>query len=253
MKNNLSLVLGVFLSLLLLACEQESIPGLAPKSLTDYSLRPTENTWPRLPENAGAIAKNILAENYYIVLDGSGSMSESSCAGDSNKMQVAKEAVIAFAGQLSTDVNLGLYVFDNNGMSERIALSEDNRIDFNRAVNTVHANHGTPLHTSVVHAYRALETQAIKQLGYGEYHLVIVTDGTASLGEDPTDAVHTILGASPIVIHTIGFCIDEDHPLNQKGRTYYSIADNPESLQQGLKSVLAEAPVFKVDSFSGDE
>jgi hypothetical protein len=80
--------------------------------------------------------------------------------------------------------------------------------------------------------------------------LVVVTDGHASKGEDPTPAVNRILGESPVVVHTIGFCIGERHPLNQPGRTYYRSANNPRALQQGLETVLAESPDFSVTQFA---
>jgi len=51
------------------------------------------------------------------------------------------------------------------------------------------------------------------------------------------------------VLHTIGFCIDSKHTLNQAGRTIYTAANNPEALRQGLSNVLAEAPQFSVTKF----
>jgi hypothetical protein len=59
-----------------------------------------------------------------------------------------------------------------------------------------------------------------------------------------------MLAETPIVVHTIGFCIGEDHVLNQPGRTFYLAADSREDLERGLDSVLAEAPSFDVAAFS---
>jgi Ca-activated chloride channel family protein len=53
-----------------------------------------------------------------------------------------------------------------------------------------------------------------------------------------------------VVVHTVGFCIDEDHVLNQPGRTYYTAASNPDELRQGLQAVLAEAPNFDATKFN---
>ena len=58
-----------------------------------------------------------------------------------------------------------------------------------------------------------------------------------------------MLNESPVVLHTIGFCIGSRHSLNQAGRTIYKAADNPGALQQGLADVLAEAPQFSVQKF----
>jgi Ca-activated chloride channel family protein len=52
-----------------------------------------------------------------------------------------------------------------------------------------------------------------------------------------------------VIVHTIGFCIDSDHVLNQPNRTYYASATNPAELKQGLQAVLAESSVFDADSF----
>ncbi len=77
----------------------------------------------------------------------------------------------------------------------------------------------------------------------------MVTDGEASEGQDPTGAVKLILDRSPVVLHTIGFCIGERHSLNQPGRTIYRAADNPNQLRQSLSGVLAEAPKFDASGF----
>jgi hypothetical protein len=79
---------------------------------------------------------------------------------------------------------------------------------------------------------------------------VIVTDGEASGGEDPTKVVNKILKRSPVIIHTIGFCIGEDHSLNQHGRILYKAANNPGDLRKGLQNVLAESPTFDIAVFS---
>ena len=99
--------------------------------------------------------------------------------------------------------------------------------------------------------YKALTEQAKKQLGYGEYHLVIVTDGEASSNEDPESAVRQILRDSPVQIHTIGFCIGEGHSLNIPGQTYYAAAGSPEELDAGLAQVLAEADDYILLDYNG--
>jgi hypothetical protein len=97
--------------------------------------------------------------------------------------------------------------------------------------------------------YAQLEQQAMRQLGYGRYVLVVVTDGQANPGHDPTEKVRWMLNNTPIELHTIGFCIGTDHSLNMPGRTVYKAADNPAALRQGLADVLAEAEAFDVSTF----
>jgi Mg-chelatase subunit ChlD len=183
------------------------------------------------------------------VLDGSGSMNEKGCSGERTKMAAAQEAIKEFAASVPADANVGLQVFDGRGIRDLLPLGTRNRQEFNRIVDNVKPNASTPLLSAVRQAYAKLLAQGASQLGYGEYHLVIVTDGIADAGQDPTPAVNQILAESPVVVQTIGFCIGEKHSLNQAGRTIYRAADNPEQLRQGLADVLAEAPQFTVTDF----
>jgi Ca-activated chloride channel family protein len=216
-----------------------------------YALRP-ENTWPPLPDSVGQtpdVTANLLTVSYYVVLDGSGSMSDVECSAGQRKIDSAREALTSFAVSVPPDANLGLASFETRGLGERVPLATDNREVFARAVQQVSAGGGTPLRSAIDLAYEKLEAQARRQLGYGEYHLVVVTDGIASEGQDPTRRVNEILAESPVVVHTIGFCIGTRHSLNQPGRTYYRAADNLEALRRGLDEVLAEAPSFDLTDF----
>lgn len=205
--------------------------------------------WPPARDKEPPLSADLFAKNYYVVFDGSGSMSEKGCSGRDSKIKVAKAALASFARSVPVQANLGLQVFDGAGLNERLPLGTRNRDQFTRMVNEVRAAGGTPLKSAVRQAYAKLQDQAAKQLGYGEYHLVIVTDGQADSAQDPTDDVNTLLRESPIVVQTIGFCIGPQHSLNQPGRTIYRAADNPEGLKQGLADVLAEAPQFAVTQF----
>jgi Ca-activated chloride channel family protein len=215
-----------------------------------YALRPADNRWPAGDVRPDALSPDLLAANYYLVLDGSGSMNDDECADHRTKMQVAKEAIREFARQVPEEANLGLYVFDNRGSKEQVALGRGNRAQFEQAVDAVAPGGNTPLKTSIAHAYQSLMAQARRQLGYGQYNLVVVTDGIASpAAQDPTPVVQTVLGESPVLVRTIGFCIRERHPLNLPGRTLYRAANDPASLRQGLEAVLAESPDFTVPRF----
>jgi len=263
-----SLLLSVLgATVLLLGCEDSppppkvatksapAAPAAAPPrssaALPSYALQAGRNDWPPLGEGAAqpAVSGNLLASNYYVVLDGSGSMKRTGCSGSVSKLNAARTALASFAQSVPADANLGLSVFDAAGFSERLPLGPVDRAKFTAAVNQVRADGGTPLKAAVDAAYRLLLEQARLQLGYGEYHLVIVTDGQASDGQDPTVKVNDVLARSPVMFHTIGFCIDENHSLNQRGRTSYRTADDVEALRRGLEAVLAEAPSFDVSAF----
>jgi Ca-activated chloride channel family protein len=204
------------------------------------------STWP--PEIKDGekvdIAKDLLAKNYYVILDSSGSMSENKCAEGSTKSEVSKRAFAEFLSVVPAQANLGLLVFDKDGVRERAPLGTKNRDRILAEVNAVIPGDGTPLRDAIVVGFAAIEKRAKVQLGYGEYHLIIVTDGQANPGQEPDNVVNQILANTPVMIHTIGFCIDTNHSLNQPGRTNYRSAKDPQELIKGLKAVVAESENF---------
>ena len=216
-----------------------------------YGLNPLQNTWPPMGDNPSEVAKDLFASNYYIIFDGSGSMSEKGCSGNNTKLAVAKEAMAAFLENMPTDANVGLFIFDDIDEIERTQLSTMNKSEIMEHIRASNAGGDTPLKTAINAGYKALTAQASKQLGYGEYHLVIITDGAASKGENPEDIVQRIHTESPIVINTVGFCIGNKHSLNQAGLVNYKAANDSKSLLEGLEAVLAESPNFDTDSFDG--
>ncbi len=204
--------------------------------------------WPPAGK-ADRIDADLTARNFYVVFDGSGSMSERACQGDGRKIDQAKAALAVFSKAAPRNANIGLLVFDDKGITERVPLGRDNREEFTRAINSVRPSGGTPLASAISQARQRLEQQARRQHGYGEYNLVVVTDGEAGAGQDPRAAVNDMLARSPIVLHTIGFCISANHSLNQKGRTVYRAASDRAEIERGLEEVLAEAPKFTADKF----
>jgi Ca-activated chloride channel family protein len=210
---------------------------------------PAKPAWPPIGEGQ-RLSANPLARNYYIVFDASGSMSETRCADGHTKIDAAKMAIAAFADSLPADANLGLLAFDGAGIRERLPLEHAGRAEIRSVVDNIYPGGVTPLRSAIAKAYEAITEQGKRQLGYGEYHLVVVTDGEFNPNsENPADVVEQILGRSPVVIHTIGFCIGVQHSLNQEGRTFYKAANNPDELKRGLDDVLAESPSFDVKTF----
>jgi uncharacterized protein with von Willebrand factor type A (vWA) domain len=210
-----------------------------------------ENWPPRLAQATNVEpAKDVMAKNYYVIFDESGSMNETDCADGDSKSNVAKKALSDFAKALPADANLGLLTFGQGGIQQKVSLAVDNRSEFMTQVYATDPSGNTPLKDSVVVGVAQLADQARRQSGYGEYHLVIITDGNANPSDqEPSAIVRETLFSSPIVIHTIGFCIEDTHSLNQPGHTLYYPANNPKELTKGLGSVLAEAPDFNVDEF----
>jgi hypothetical protein len=195
------------------------------------------------------LAKDLMARNFFLIFDGSGSMQKSDCAGASRKIDIAKQAVVAWSKSVPSNANLGLYAFHNNGVLT-LPMTPGNRNEFIRTVDQINAGGSTPLARAMQFAFKTLTDQARRQLGYGEYTIVVVTDGIASSVDALKRVTGHILAESPITIYSIGFCIGTHHSLNQPGRTIYKSADNPAQLEKGLQEVLAELESFDELEFS---
>ncbi len=218
-------------------------------SIEDASVK--SKVWPYLSDDRQEeeIADNMTANNYMLVFDGSGSMRDTDCAGGRMKIEVAKEAVVEWSKSLPQDANLGLVAFHNNGWSHG-SLTAGQRENFINTVQDVIAGSKTPLTEALTTAFTNLTKQGRRQLGYGEYTIVVVTDGIANNARLLADMTNKILTESPINIYTIGFCIGKNHSLNQPGLTEYKAADNPAQLRQGLKEILAESETFDDSDFN---
>ena len=194
-----------------------------------------------------------LVRNFYFIIDGSGSMARRTgraCRGDQrfrDRLEGAQWAVQEFLKKVPEDVNIGLYVFDTRGQREVVPLAAGNRDRFLSAVNGIWAGGGTPLADAILQGTDKLVAQYQHQLGYGEFRLVVVTDGQAD--KIPEAAQYASRYGMPI--YAIGLCIDEDHPLRRHAVSYRA-ADNFSDLAQGLEETLAELPSFDATEFEAD-
>ncbi|MCZ6773976.1 MAG: VWA domain-containing protein [Proteobacteria bacterium] len=211
--------------------------------------------WPSSLEGAEVATGEYTERNLVVVLDDSGSMG-SSC-GDVVKMSAAKRALQSFVGSLPQTENLGLVALndtDDQGSHVLVPIGHGaaNRQDFLDAVDRIIANGNTPLGRAIEDAERMLEDRGRSQLGYGEYRLVVVTDGQASDGDRMKQVVDRLLTQTPVRIFTIGFCIDEGHALNRPGWTNYRTARTVQELIAGLAEAQAEADDYApITSFPG--
>ncbi len=199
-------------------------------------------------------AEVSLARNFYFIFDGSGSMKSEpggACRGEQSfesKLAGAQWAVREFLERVPDDVHIGLYVFDRDGRREVVPLGAGNRREFLGAVGAIRAGGGTPLAEAINYATERLVEQYQRQLGYGEYRLVVVTDGRADMiPEASRYAAHF-----GMPIYAIGLCIDEDHPLRRYAVSYRA-ADSFDDLAKGLEETLAELPAFDVTEFADGE
>src|SRR5439155_18012498 len=82
------------------------------------------------------------------------------------------------------------------------------------------------------------------QRGYGEFRVVVVTDGIA----DAIPEAATYAATYGIPIYAIGLCIGQDHALRQYAVSYRA-ADSFNDLATGLEQTLSELPTFEAASF----
>ncbi len=194
-----------------------------------------------------------LSKNIYILFDGSGSMSES-CAGRL-KLDGAKEAIIKYIEKVPADYNLGLLVFgvnEGNGIKEVVALGSENHENVKSAVLNIKATGGTPLASATKFGVNQLVKQYKKQLGYGEYRMVIVTDGIAN---DPSLFEQNLIDASRysfIATYGIGLCIDGGHLLKAYSMSYTD-ADDYDKLSKALEETIGELSDFDPKDFKPED
>ena len=215
--------------------KQVPVNGNSQADDSDWKDSPKTTWLAKLDSTKFANTKKTL-KNYYIIFDGSGSMK-------GEKIHIAKKALKEFIKSVPKEANVGLAAFDTKGNFERAPLGSSKE-KIIAAIDKVVASGHTPLGETTAIAYKKLEKQARKQLGYGEYNLVIITDGHATDKDTLNESINIILNDSPITVHTIGFKIGKDHILNQKGKIFYTQANNFKELSRSLKKVLAESVKF---------
>lgn len=201
------------------------------------------HSWPPPAPASSVIAQNLLADNWVVVFDGSGSMDSIACGtGSRPRIETAQKAVIQFSRSLPPNVHRGLVEFPSPKVS--VPLAANNHVAFETQVGKIKASGGTPLRSSMEVGASVLTAQAQAQRGYGTYHMLVVTDGEASSGEDPAEFTRKLVTSTPIQVHVIGFCVDGKHSLDIQGYTQYVAANNPAALERSLKAVLAESEAY---------
>ena len=203
---------------------------------------------PTLP---GAQASDV--KNYFAIFDGSGSMCEppSRCTGEKksdfpSKVDGAKWAMEEFLKKVPNEDNLALYIFDHRHQEEIVPLGANNRDQVLATIRAVTCGGGTPLAGSMNYGTDRLGEQYQRQLGGGQYNIVVVTDGEAN--GIPEAAEYAIVRG--IQIHTIGLCLGQDHELKSYSTTYRA-ADSFQDMVRGLQAIVEkeEEPAAKKPTY----
>lgn len=179
-----------------------------------------------------------LKDNIIIVLDASGSMSNA--MGKNNRLQVAKEAITTVVQTMSQQSNLGILVFSGSGKDSDWLhqLGPINMDVIKNNLKRLAPSGGTPLGNYMKKARYALEAQRQKQLGYGTYRMLILTDGEASDHKFMMKETPIVLN-NGIYLDVIGVAMKNNHTLAKRANSYRSAMDQ-NALMQAVKKVLSE-------------
>ncbi len=189
-----------------------------------------------------SIADNgVHTDNIVIILDASGSMQDKFRADETrSKMDAAKEALKEVLAKVPEGTNIGLLVFSGRNIRDEwvYPLGPKDTARLIAAIDLPQPEGGTPLGRYMrIGANRLLE-QREKQYNYGNYRLLIVTDGEAQDQAKIEQYTPEILNRQ-IRVDVIGVDMKTDHKLATDADSYRR-ADNPGELVAAVSQILAE-------------
>ena len=196
-------------------------------------------------ESAGVAST---ASNFYFVFDMSGSMDEK-CSGK-RKIDGAKEAVTRFMKNIPDDVNIGLMLLgtrSGDDYAEALPIGSGNKEEFLKIINSLQPSGETPLGEALSASVDKIVEQYKKQLGYGTYRIIIITDGEQT-GIDLKQPCNYLAQHGFIGLYSIGLCMKSSHTLKKYSLSYRD-ANNYEELEQALVEATAESDVFDPNLF----
>ncbi len=178
-------------------------------------------------------------QNVVVVLDDSGSMDDRMRRSREKKIDSAKQALEAVLEQLPADARVGVLLLNGtvNGSPWAVPMGPVNIGDVRQALRRVRAVGGTPLGAFVKDGADALLELRERQ-HYGEYRLLIVTDGEATDPERLDRYLPDILSRG-LTVDVIGVDMKSDHSLATQVNSYRR-ADDPQSLEVAIREVFAE-------------
>lgn len=183
---------------------------------------------------------NVYSHNIVIVFDASGSMEENISTGNGRiqKIAAAKNAVRKVVAALPPDTNIGLFVFGRVRDSNPVPIGPKNDALISDAIAGIEASGGTPLGEYIQKAADQLLAQRQKNLGYGWYQLIVVTDGEAN-DKSLMDKVATEVLRRGLAMDVIGVGMTNTHSLAKRS-TSYRAANDTAALDKALQEVTAE-------------
>ncbi len=163
------------------------------------------------------------------------------------KIEAAKRALLQVLEQVPDNAQVGVLALNSrvaDGSPWIIPLGPVNRNAVRQAIARIGAAGGTPLGAAMKEAADALLAQREKQL-YGDYRLLIVTDGEAQ-DEYLVDQYLPEILRRQITVDVIGVAMAQNHSLATRVDRYRR-ADDPASLRTAIQESLAETPLDSQD------
>ena len=201
---------------------------------------------------APAPAQAQSQDNILIVLDASGSMTQTMSGSHNSRMDEAKQALLTVVKAVPKNTHVGMLIFSSKNLKEDLAypLGPVDLPKLEQAIRSPEPYDQTPLGAYPKKGADILLKQRETQNGYGTFRLLVVTDGEATDAE-LVDAFLPDIRARGITIDVIGVDMKSDLALATRVHSYRR-ADDPEALVKGLTEVLAEIGGTTDDAVSAD-
>ncbi len=188
-----------------------------------------------------------------VLLDCSGSMDRDMKGG--RKMDVAKAALKHVAENfIAPGTNVGLLTFEARGLKDDwvYPLGPFDKQRFLDAIRKPEAGGGTPLGKYMENAADALIAFRAQHHGYGEYKLLVVTDGEAQ-DSALVDEIAPRIKQRGFILDAIGVAMDQSHTI-KKLADHYADANSPEELARAIQQTFAEVnyndPVASAEAYA---
>ncbi|MEM6329066.1 MAG: vWA domain-containing protein [Planctomycetota bacterium] len=170
-----------------------------------------------------------------VVLDNSGSMRDW-MPGGGTRIEAAKQALLTVLRQTPADAEVGLLLLNPaRGEPWLVPLGPVDQDAVRSAVDRIEADGPTPLGNAMKTAADAL-LEAREAARYGDYKLLIVTDGEANRPKR-VQRYLTDVQSRGLLVDVIGVAMQGEHSLARRANTYRA-ADEPASLEQAISEVV---------------
>lgn len=189
--------------------------------------------------------------NVVVILDNSGSM-QTPMSGGESRMEAAKRSLLAVLEQTPDEAQVGVVLLNPPRLNDLwlIPLGSADRQATRDAVESIRAGGPTPLGAKMKLAADAL-LAAREDQKYGEYKLLLVTDGEAT-DQRLVDRYLPEVQARGLMTDVIGVDMGQQHSLAARATTYRSAAD-PASLERAISEVvLGESSYDDMDAGETD-